>query len=125
MPAFHVGTRDGACAYEFMSDLAGRLQGRVQLTTDGHSAYLSAVRDAFGRDIARLTNGFSKRSRTTAPRPRSTSASTTSQHPSDHPLHPAMEAGVASRPWTVEEIVGLLEQREHEASEMERRLILK
>jgi IS1 family transposase len=49
--SFHVGTRDAGCAYEFMTDLASRLQGRVQLTTDGHSAYLNAVRDAFGRDI--------------------------------------------------------------------------
>ena len=38
---------------------------------------------------------------------------------------PAMEAGVANHPWTVEKIVGLLGQREREASEMERRLILK
>jgi len=51
VPSFHVGTRDAACAYEFMSDLASRLGGRVQLTTDGHGAYLNAVRDAFGRDI--------------------------------------------------------------------------
>lgn len=51
VPTFHVGTRDAACAYEFMSDVASRLRGRVQLTTDGHLAYLNAVRDAFGRDI--------------------------------------------------------------------------
>jgi len=49
--SFHVGTRDADCAYEFLSDLASRLQGRIQLTTDGHGAYLNAVRDAFGRDI--------------------------------------------------------------------------
>ncbi len=51
IPSFHVGTRDAGCAYEFMVDLAGRLRGRIQLTTDGHAAYLNAVRDAFGRDI--------------------------------------------------------------------------
>ena len=34
-----------------MQDLAGRLASRVQLTSDGHSAYLSAVEDAFGADI--------------------------------------------------------------------------
>lgn len=49
--AFHVGTRDADCAYEFLSDLASRLRGRIQLTTDGHGVYLNAVRDAFGRDI--------------------------------------------------------------------------
>jgi hypothetical protein len=48
---FHVGTRDADCAYEFLSDVASRLRGRIQLTTDGHGAYLNAVRDAFGRDI--------------------------------------------------------------------------
>ena len=37
---------------------------------------------------------------------------------------PAMEAGVADHPWTVEEIVGLLEKREHEAAKNERRVIL-
>jgi IS1 family transposase len=51
VPSFHVGTRDAACAYEFMSDLASRLRGRIQLTTDGLGVYLNAVRDAFGRDI--------------------------------------------------------------------------
>lgn len=184
--SFHVGTRDAACAYEFMSDLASRLRGRIQLTTDGHSAYLSAVEGAFGRNIdyamlikqygepigeehryspaecigtrieeimghpqeehvstsyverqnltmrmsmkryARLSNGFSKK---------------VENHLHATALHflhynfarihqtlrctPAMEAGVADHPWTVEEIVGLLEQRERETSEMERRVILK
>ena len=48
---FHVGTRDAACANEFMLDLAGRLASRVQLTTDGHRAYLHAVDAAFGTNI--------------------------------------------------------------------------
>ncbi len=34
-----------------MHDLAGRLAHKVQLTTDGHKAYLTAVEDAFGSDI--------------------------------------------------------------------------
>jgi len=34
-----------------MQDLAGRLAHRVQLTTDGHKPYLSAVEDCFGADI--------------------------------------------------------------------------
>jgi hypothetical protein len=34
-----------------MDDLAGRLANRVQLTTDGHKAYLEAVEGAFGADI--------------------------------------------------------------------------
>jgi len=34
-----------------MDDLRGRLANRVQLTTDGHKAYLSAVEEAFGAEI--------------------------------------------------------------------------
>ena len=34
-----------------MDDLRGRLANRVQLTTDGHKAYLQAVEEAFGADI--------------------------------------------------------------------------
>lgn len=34
-----------------MKDLAGRLKNRIQLTSDGHRAYLSAVEDAFGANI--------------------------------------------------------------------------
>ena len=49
--AWMVGPRDGGIAYEFMHDLAGRLASRVQLTTDGHKAYLEAVEDAFGSNI--------------------------------------------------------------------------
>ena len=35
----------------FMDDLAKRLANRVQLTSDGHKAYLEAVEGAFGSDI--------------------------------------------------------------------------
>ncbi len=34
-----------------MDDLRGRLANRVQLTTDGHKAYLEAVEGAFGGDV--------------------------------------------------------------------------
>lgn len=46
-----VGGRDGECAQWFMNDLAERLANRVQLTSDGHKAYLEAVEGAFGADI--------------------------------------------------------------------------
>lgn len=46
-----VGARDAGCATEFIRDLAGRLSHRVQLTTDGHKPYLTAVEDAFGSDV--------------------------------------------------------------------------
>lgn len=46
-----VGARDGDAAKLFIDDLAGRLSNRVQLTTNGHRAYLEAVEEAFGGNI--------------------------------------------------------------------------
>jgi IS1 family transposase len=48
---FFVGGRDGQNAKWFMDDLAKRLSNRVQLTSDGHKAYLEAVEGTFGADI--------------------------------------------------------------------------
>ncbi|MEZ5725408.1 MAG: IS1 family transposase [Paracoccaceae bacterium] len=49
--SYEVGDRSAATAIEFMDDLCARLSNRVQLTTDGHKAYLEAVEGAFGGDI--------------------------------------------------------------------------
>lgn len=49
--AYEVGDRSDATAIEFMDDLRARLANRVQLTTDGHKAYLEAVEGAFGADV--------------------------------------------------------------------------
>src|SRR5882724_7365759 len=172
VPTWFVSTRDAGAAYHFMHDLAGRLANRVQLTTDGHKAYLTAVEDAFGSEIdyamlqktygneqqrgevryspavcmgakkavitgkpdfkhvstsmverqnltmrmsmrrfTRLTNGFSKK---------------VENHEHMVAVHymfynfarvhqslrvtPAMEAGIADHVWSLEEIVGLLDQ---------------
>lgn len=51
IPCWHVGTRDLDSAKAFISDMASRLANRIQLTTDGHKAYLEAVEEAFGRDV--------------------------------------------------------------------------
>lgn len=51
VPSWCIGMRDARYAYEFMTDLEGRLANRVQLTTDGHKAYLKAVETVFGTDI--------------------------------------------------------------------------
>jgi IS1 family transposase len=51
VPCWYIGTRDGGAAYHFIHDLAERLANRVQLTTDGHKAYLEAVESAFGSEI--------------------------------------------------------------------------
>jgi IS1 family transposase len=46
-----IGDRSADSASLLMRDLASRLRYRVQLTTDGHRAYLTAVEEAFGADI--------------------------------------------------------------------------
>jgi hypothetical protein len=49
--SWRVGDRNAWTAQHFMYDLASRLANRVQLTSDGHKAYLDAVDLAFGNDI--------------------------------------------------------------------------
>jgi IS1 family transposase len=49
--SYMVGGRDSEYAMALMDDLRSRIVNRVQLTTDGHKAYLSAVEEAFGDDI--------------------------------------------------------------------------
>jgi IS1 family transposase len=51
VPCWHVGTRGAESAHHFITDLSERLAHRVQLTTDGHKAYLEAVSDAFNGHI--------------------------------------------------------------------------
>ena len=51
VPSWRLGDRSGATAADLMDDLQGRLASRVQLTTDGHRAYLEAIEGAFGADI--------------------------------------------------------------------------
>ena len=49
--SYFVGDRSGESAMVLMDDLQARLANRVQLTTDGHKAYLEAVEGAFGSDV--------------------------------------------------------------------------
>ena len=49
--SWFIGSRDANAAMTFMRDLKSRLANRVQLTTDGHRAYLTAVDEAFDREI--------------------------------------------------------------------------
>ncbi|NOT97034.1 MAG: IS1 family transposase [Nitrospira sp.] len=49
--SFLVGGRTADYAKKFIDDLASRLAHRVQLTTDGHKAYLTAVERAFGSEV--------------------------------------------------------------------------
>jgi IS1 family transposase len=49
--SYLVGGRGADWAMDFMKDCAARVQGRVQVTTDGHKAYLTAVEESFGADV--------------------------------------------------------------------------
>lgn len=51
VPSWQLGDRTSATAIEFMDDLRSRLAHPVQLTSDGHKAYLEAVEGAFGGDV--------------------------------------------------------------------------
>jgi IS1 family transposase len=51
VPTYHIGPRDLGSATAFMCDLAKRLRHRIQLTTDGHYSYRSAVPAAFGDNV--------------------------------------------------------------------------
>jgi IS1 family transposase len=46
-----VGDRSAETAMVFMQDLAARMANRIQLTTDGHRAYLTAVEAGFGSRV--------------------------------------------------------------------------
>ena len=51
VPCWFIGRRHAGCAFHFLSDLKDRLAHRVQLTTDGHKAYLDATERVFGTEI--------------------------------------------------------------------------
>jgi len=51
VPSYFVGNRDAEHARAFLTDLAGRMKDRIQLTSDGWRAYRDAVADAFLDEI--------------------------------------------------------------------------
>jgi len=51
MVSYHIGQRGLSWAKKFMEDVALRVNSRVQITTDGHRAYLEAIEGAFGMDV--------------------------------------------------------------------------
>ncbi len=46
--AYHIGFREHSDASAFLDDVAARIEGRVQITTDGFTAYKAAIENAFG-----------------------------------------------------------------------------
>ena len=61
IPSYIVGKRDSYHAKAFMDDLAGRMENRIQISTDALSAYPDAVERAFGTeaDYAQVVKTFS------------------------------------------------------------------
>lgn len=56
MVSWFVGSRDAQAAYEFLTDVRSRVVTRMQLTSDGYSAYIPFVDAVFGQciDFAQL-----------------------------------------------------------------------
>lgn len=62
VPAYHVSSkRDAANTNAFISDLASRLNNRVQISTDAMNAYPEAIEFAFGREVdyAQIVKAYS------------------------------------------------------------------
>lgn len=51
VPSYCIGLRNAEYAHRFLTDLESRLANRVQLTTDGHKAYIKPIEEVFGTDI--------------------------------------------------------------------------
>jgi IS1 family transposase len=51
VPAFMVGKRDKGTANAFVEDISGRMNNRLQISTDGLAAYVDAIAGAFGNDV--------------------------------------------------------------------------
>ena len=51
MIAYLVAKRDGPSALDFVTDLSHRVEGRLQLTSDGFKPYIGAVEECFGADV--------------------------------------------------------------------------
>jgi len=47
-PSWRLGQRDLATAKDFVEDIAKRVKGRVQITTDALRTYLNVLEDTFG-----------------------------------------------------------------------------
>jgi hypothetical protein len=123
--SYLVGGRDGRWAKEFFQDVADRIRGRVQLTTDGHRAYLNAVEDAFGMDVdyAPLEKIYGVSSERRFTRQTIILSKKVENHAAAVALHfihynfarihktlritPAMAAGISDHVWSYEEIAAL------------------
>src|SRR5271169_5599280 len=62
VPSWRLGQRDLATATDFVHDLAQRVKGRVQITTDALRTYVNVIEDAFGAevDLRAVAQGLSR-----------------------------------------------------------------
>jgi len=51
VPSWRLGQRDLATAKDFVNDIAQRVKGRVQITTDALRTYVNVIEDAFGSEV--------------------------------------------------------------------------
>jgi transposase-like protein len=51
IPSYKIGKRNLFTAYDFLHDLSGRLDNRIQLTSDSLKAYVEAVEASFGANV--------------------------------------------------------------------------
>jgi IS1 family transposase len=51
VPSWRLGQRDWATAIDFVEDIAGRVKGRVQITTDALRTYVDVIEDAFRGEV--------------------------------------------------------------------------
>lgn len=51
VPAFKVGKRDRATTDIFINDIASRMSGRVQISTDGLKTYADSIERVYGADV--------------------------------------------------------------------------
>ena len=65
VPSWRVGDRSYNTARSFVRDLGSRLANRVQITTDGHRAYLEAIEGEFGSGVDYAMLGCRLKSGTT------------------------------------------------------------
>jgi IS1 family transposase len=61
VPSWRLGQRDLATATDFVDDIAKRVKGRVQITTDALRTYVNVIENAFGgqADYAQLHKVYS------------------------------------------------------------------
>lgn len=127
MVSWLVGDRSAETATMLLQDVADRVTGRVQLSTDGHGAYEVGVRASIGwkvdwaqvikRRFTRLTNAFSKKVENQAHAVSLafmaynfiTPHGTLTKENGGIKTTPAMAVGLANRPWRVEDILARMD----------------